>query len=79
MPLNVSRDLVAREHPGRVFDEEGQQPKLGLRQIDQIAVARPHFAFDEVENAMIKGMDARGGQASPIILRAAAAAEIRGC
>src|SRR5271165_6778184 len=60
VPQNVSRDLVAGEHPRRVFDEEGQQPKLGLRQIDQIAVARPHFAFDEVEDAMIKGMDAWG-------------------
>ena len=74
----IARSRRART-PAQGFRRRGPQPKLGLRQIDQIAVARPHFAFDEVENAMIKGMDARGGQASPIILRAAAAAEIRGC
>src|SRR5208337_1997496 len=59
VPLNVSRDLVAGEHARRVFDKQSQQAKLGVRQIDQFAVGRPQFPFDEVENATVEGADTR--------------------
>jgi hypothetical protein len=36
--LNDPRELVAGEHPRRVFDEQRQQAKLGVGQIDQIAI-----------------------------------------
>ena len=57
-PLNSLRYLVTGEHTRGVLDEQDQQPVFGVGQIDQIAIDRPQFAFDEVENAMVEGADA---------------------
>ena len=35
-PQNNPRELVAREHARRIFDEQDQQPKLGVRQFDDL-------------------------------------------
>ena len=48
------------EHARWVFDEEDQQPKLGVGQIDQIAISRPQFPFDEVKDVVVEGANARG-------------------
>ncbi len=55
MSLNSPRELVTGEHTRWVLDEQSQQPKLGVCQIDQVAFARAQFAFGEVENTMVKG------------------------
>ena len=59
-PQNEPREFVAGEHARWVFDEEDQQPKLGVGQIDQIAISRPQFPFDEVKDVVVEGANARG-------------------
>ena len=59
MSLNSLRELVPGEHTRRVLDEQSQQPKLRVCQVDQANLARPQFAFDEVESAMVEGADAK--------------------
>src|SRR5271157_441141 len=63
-PLDHPREFVTGEHPPRVLHEQAQQSEFRVCQINQVSVARPQFALDEVENAVVEGANART-QAAP--------------